>query len=144
MSTEIIVALIAATGASGTIGAFTAYLTARRTARVQAKAAEDEFLGDRDKLLWEQAGKFWDQRAATLTNQVETERAARIAGALKLEADLALLALDNVELKRARLECEDSLRTFREGLVSAGETLLALKQAKAELKEAKQGLEDAK
>lgn len=134
MSTEIIVALIAAGGLilAGGVGMATAYLTARHTARTQTQAAETEFLAERDKLLWEQAGKFWDERAASLTNQVSLERTAREAAVANLVAEVAVVKQNNAELQRQNLECEKNLRDFSERLKKAGEVLTAEVQAAVE------------
>lgn len=141
MSTEIIVALVAACGvilAAG-VGMATAYLTARHTAQQQGKVAqrqvevkEAEFLEARDKLLWDKAGEFWDQRAADLTNQVALERTSREASVASLVAEVAIVKQNNAELQRQNLECEKNLRDFSERLKKAGEVLTAEVQAAVE------------
>lgn len=134
MSTEIVVALIAAAGIvlAGGVGMATAYLTARRATKTQTDAAESEFLKERDKLLWEKAGEFWDQRAADLSNQVNLERTAREAAVANLAAELAVVKQNNAELQRQNLECEKTLRLFEVRLKRAGEQLTATMEAAAE------------
>lgn len=131
MSTEIIVALITVAGIilAGTVGAATAYLTARHTTKTQTEAAETEFLAKRDKLLWDKAGEFWDQRAADLTSQLSLERTAREAAVANLTAELAVVKQNNAELQRQNLECEKTLRLFEGRLKKAGEQLVATMEA---------------
>lgn len=134
MSTEIIVALIAAGGIilAGGVGMATAYLTARHTTKTHTEAAETEFLKARDQLLWDKAGEFWDQRAADLSNQVALERTAREAAVANLTAELAVVKQGNAELQRQNLECEKNLKIFEMRLKRAGEQLVATVEAAAE------------
>lgn len=134
MSTEILAALIAAGGIilAGGVGMATAYLTARHTTKTVTEAQETEFLQARDKLLWDKAGEFWDQRAADLTSQLSLERTAREAAVANLVAELAVVKQNNAELQRQNLECEKTLRLFEGRLRKAGEQLVATVEAAAE------------
>lgn len=138
MSTEVVVALIAAAGIvmAGVVGMATAYLTARHQARAQATKVESEFLADRDRLLWESAEKFWNQRAAALTNEVKLERTARESAVANVTAELALVKQDNAELARQNLECEKNLAGFELRLRKAGELLATAAEAAVEAADA--------
>ena len=127
MSTEVVVALIAAGGIimAGGVGALTAYLTGRHQARAQAETVTQEFLADREKLLWDQAGKFWDERAEGLVRDVTLERSAREAETAALKADIALLKQDSLKLNQAHQDCEATVKSLEVRLIRAGEQLRA-------------------
>ena len=132
--TEVLIAFIAAGGivGAGIVGSFTAWMTARHQARVRAASANEEFLAERDKLLWEQADKFWNARAGEMAGQITLERIAREAETASLKADIALLKQDSVRLNLAHADCENTVKALEARLIRAGEQLTAAVKAEIE------------
>ena len=123
MPPEIIVALIAGgcLFAGSLVTAVVGFATAGYQTRRIVQKADNEALAERDRLLWEQARKFWDEREQAYKAEIELEQTARKAGEAALTADIALLKQSEAKLRQAHIECEEKTtrleaRLFRAGL----------------------------
>ena len=134
MSTEIIVAVVAAGGplGGGGIAGIAAYFTRRYELTAIEHKSDAAYLAARDERLWEQAErikeeveKFWSERAKVVEDDLALERTARKAGETALSADVAQLKNDNLKLIQAHEICQKKLEAYGIRLKRAGADLQA-------------------
>ena len=125
MEGDVTVALVAgaAAVAGGIVTAIAAFFTRRYELKRVTEQARDQYLVERDKTLWEQAGDFWDKRAADLTNSLQLEREAREAETTALKAELALKTLDISALRKRSDDCDERATGLERRLVKAAQDL---------------------